>query len=318
MPQIPFQISAAAARAVQDGGGITTASTLLNLMQQVTAEADRTELISPVEQPAPRPPSRLRAAAGLRGWGDLDEEQRSRRRKGLLIGLSVGGAIIVVALMILAWALKGLFGDVGVNTTINAPAIGANSPTPGATTSVTDVKPLRATVFSPEGVADNPGTAGLAIDGNPSTAWSTDTYSDSVPFPGFKNGVGLMLQLPEPTKLSAVNVNLSSTGTRIQIRSATTDSPASLEDTTKLTDPHRYSPDRTGSPSRCRHRPPLCWCGSQRWVAPTAKAVPTFTKSVLNAPPDTHPKYPRLVTVRKRAVRLVPGAVWWPRWPPPA
>jgi putative peptidoglycan lipid II flippase len=236
--EIPFQISAAAARSVQDGGGITTASTLLNLMQQVTAEADRTELISPVEEPAPRPPSRLRAAAGVRGWGDLDEEERTRRRKQLLIGLSVGGAILVVALLVLAWALKGLFGDVGSNTTINAPAIGANGPTPGAPSSSTaEVKPIRATVFSPEGGADNPGTAGLAIDGNQTTAWATDTYSDSAPFPGFKNGVGLMLQLPEPTKLSAVNVNLSSTGTKIQIRSATTDSPASLGDTTKLTDP---------------------------------------------------------------------------------
>src|SRR6202011_3715822 len=38
--EIPFQISAAAARAVQAGSGITTASTLLNLVQQVTAEAD--------------------------------------------------------------------------------------------------------------------------------------------------------------------------------------------------------------------------------------------------------------------------------------
>jgi putative peptidoglycan lipid II flippase len=242
-PEIPFQISAAAARAVQDGSGITTSSTLLNLMRQVTAEADVTELISPVEQPAPRPPSRLRAAAGLRGLGDIDEEERTRRRKALLIGLSVGGAILVVALLVLAWALKGLFADVGTSTTINAPAIGANSPTPGAVApSATDVKPLRATVFSPEGGADSPGTAGLAIDGNPSTAWATDTYSDGVPFPGFKNGVGLMLQLPEPTKLTAVNVNLSSTGTKIQIRSAATDSPGSLADTVKLTEPISVQP----------------------------------------------------------------------------
>jgi putative peptidoglycan lipid II flippase len=246
--EIPFQISAAAARAVQTGGGITTASTLLNLMQQVTAEADRTELISPVEEPVPRPPSRLRAAAGLRGRGDVDVEERTRRRKGLLVGLIVGGAILVVALLVLAWALKGLFGEVGVGTTINAPAIGANSATPGASPSVTDVKPIRATVFSPEGGADSPGSAGLAIDGNPSTAWATDTYSDGVPFPGFKNGVGLMLQLSEPTKLSAVNVNLSSTGTKIQIRSATTDSPASLDDTTKLTDPTAVQPGQNRIP----------------------------------------------------------------------
>ena len=50
---IPFQISAAAARAVQEGGGIRSAPTLLNLLQQATAIADRTELISPVDEPEP-------------------------------------------------------------------------------------------------------------------------------------------------------------------------------------------------------------------------------------------------------------------------
>ena len=104
------------------------------------------------------------------------------------------------------------------------------------------MKPIGATVFSPGGGADNPGAADLAIDGSTSTAWTTDTYHDAVPFPNFKNGVGLMLHLPQPTKLSAVDVNLSSTGTQIQIRSATSDSPSSLDDTTALTPPTSVQP----------------------------------------------------------------------------
>ena len=63
-----------------------------------------------------------------------------------------------------------------------------------------------------------------------------------MPFPKFKNGVGLMLELPKPTTLSAVDVNVSSTGTKIQIRSATTASPSSLEDTTALTEPTSVQP----------------------------------------------------------------------------
>jgi putative peptidoglycan lipid II flippase len=144
--------------------------------------------------------------------------------------------------------LKGVFGDVGTGGTINAPAIGANSPTAGAPTETVPVKPVRATVFSPGGGADNPGKAYLAIDGNPSTAWSTDTYHDAVPFPNFKSGVGLMLQLPAPAKLSAVDINLSSTGTQIQIRSATTESPSSLEDTTALTPPTPVQPGQNRIP----------------------------------------------------------------------
>jgi serine/threonine protein kinase len=97
------------------------------------------------------------------------------------------------------------------------------------------VKPVSATVFSPNGAPDNPQKAGLAIDGNPDTSWSTVTYKDPVPFPNFIEGEGLLLHLSEPTALSAVTIDLSSTGTEVQIRSSPTETPAKLADTTELT-----------------------------------------------------------------------------------
>lgn len=96
------------------------------------------------------------------------------------------------------------------------------------------VKPVSATVFSPDGSPDNPDKAELAIDGNPDTAWPTVTYTDPVPFPNFIEGEGLMLHLSEPTALSAVTVDVSSTGTEVQIRSSPTENPTSLADTTEL------------------------------------------------------------------------------------
>jgi putative peptidoglycan lipid II flippase len=230
---IPFQISAAAARAVQEGGGIRSAPTLLNLLQQATAIADRTETIAPVDEPGATPPSRFRGAP------TDDPESAARRRKGLMIGLGVGGAIIVVALIVLASVLSRIFGDVGGG--LGGDQLGLNSPTTSAQGGGGDVstgkivKPVRATVFSPEGEADAPDQAPLAIDGNPSTVWPIDTYTDPVPFPNFKNGVGLMLQLPAPTKLGEVTINLDSTGTAVEIRSSQTPTPASLDDTTVLT-----------------------------------------------------------------------------------
>jgi putative peptidoglycan lipid II flippase len=228
---IPFQISAAAARAVQEGGGIRSAPTLLNLLQQATAIADRTELISPVDEPEAPPPSRLRGAP------TDDPETSARRRKGLMIGLGIGGAIIVVALIVLASVLSRIFGDVGGGLGgdqlgLNSPSSSAAQPSDSGNGNV--VKPVRATVFSPEGEADAPEAAPLAIDGNPSTVWPIDTYTDPVPFPNFKNGVGLMLQLPKPTKLGEVTINLDSTGTAVQIRASQTPTPASLDDTTVL------------------------------------------------------------------------------------
>jgi putative peptidoglycan lipid II flippase len=231
---IPFQISAAAARAVQEGGGIRSAPTLLNLLQQATAVADRTELIEPVDEPPVPPPSRFRGAP------TDDPESAARRRKGLIVGLSVGAAIIVVALIVLASVLSRIFGDVGGG--LGGDQLGLNAPTSSSraggdnsTSTGQVVKPVRATVFSPEGEADAPDQAGLAIDGNPATVWPIDTYTDPVPFPNFKNGVGLMLQLPQPTKIGEVTINLDSIGTAVEIRSSQTPNPTSLDDTTVLT-----------------------------------------------------------------------------------
>jgi putative peptidoglycan lipid II flippase len=161
----------------------------------------------------------------------------------MIIGLAVGAVILVIVLVGLAIGLRGLFGDVGGPLDRNE--LGLNAPTSETDAPATGVvKPVRATVFSPGGEADNPSDAGLAIDGNPATGWPTDTYSDPAPFPGFKSGVGLVLQLPQPTTLASVTVNLNSTGTAIQIRSAQSATPASLEDTTEMTPP---TPMKTGS-----------------------------------------------------------------------
>ena len=230
---IPFQISAAAARSVQAGGGIRSAPTLLNLLQQATAVADRTDLISPVDEPqAPQKASRYR------GGPPDDPEAAARRRKGLIIGLSVGAAIIIVALIVLASILSRIFGDVGGFSKdelgLNAPSTSADGSSGGGGGGAV-IKPVKATVFSPEGEADAPDQAPLAIDGNQATVWPIDTYTDPVPFPNFKNGVGLMLQLPQPTAVGEVTINLNSTGTAVEIRSAQTPTPSSLDDTTLLT-----------------------------------------------------------------------------------
>ncbi|MDH6195621.1 putative peptidoglycan lipid II flippase [Mycobacterium frederiksbergense] len=236
---IPFQISAAAARAVQPGGGIRSAPTLLNLLQQSTAVADRTENMGSVDRaPAAAPTPAARPKEPAESAEDA-AATHARRRKGVLIGVSIGAVILIVALVVMASILNRIFGDVGGGLNrdqlgLNAPASstedsGGNSAAAGST-----VKPVRATVFSPEGEPDSPDQAGLAIDGKPGTKWSSDTYADPTPFPGFKNGVGLMLQLPQPTVVGSVTLNVTSTGTAVQIRSAQSATPTSLSDTTEL------------------------------------------------------------------------------------
>ncbi len=247
-PDIPFQISAAASHAVQEDGGIRSASTLLNLLQQATAVADRTELITPVRDQPPARPGRGRFGSSA----PMDEETRARHRRSLMIGIGAAAAVILVALLVLASVLGKVFGNLGGGLDkdqlgLNAPT-STSSDTAGGAAQGNMVKPVKATVFSPGGDADEPDQAGLAIDGNPATSWSTDTYHDAAPFPNFKNGVGLLLQLPKPTVVGAVTVDISSTGTQVQIRSAPTSSPAKLDDTTALTTPTAVRPGHNSIP----------------------------------------------------------------------
>ena len=232
-PDIAFQIATAAMRSIQPNGGIRSASTLLSLLQQATAVAEATDLLAPVDEEARRPVRKP----------PPDEATRQRRRRSVLIGAGAGGAILLVAIVVLASILNRVFGDVNG---LGRDELGLNNPSASEQESPAEpgsiVKPVRATVFSPGGEADAPQDAGLAIDGDATTFWATDTYRDPAPFPGFKNGVGLMLQLPAPTVVGAVTVNVSSTGTRIELRSSSTPNPSRLEDTTSLTPPRAMQP----------------------------------------------------------------------------
>lgn len=141
-------------------------------------------------------------------------EQAPKGRRGRTVAFAALAGVIVLAAAAVLWLTDGF----GLWTR------------PGPI-----IKPVSAAVFSPSGAPDNPEKAGMAIDGNPDTSWSTVTYKDPVPFPNFIEGEGLVLHLSEPTALSAVTIDLSSTGTEVQIRSSPTETPAKLADTTELT-----------------------------------------------------------------------------------
>ncbi|HUO38176.1 MAG TPA: protein kinase family protein, partial [Mycobacterium sp.] len=245
---IPFPISTLAARAVSSGGGIVNARTLSDGLQRAVVEADRTGPLPAV--PPPPEPDR-RKWVGPRSVPVLFEQVRGRRRAGLLAGVGAGAVVLIVALVALASVLGRLFGDVnGFDTHrlgLTAPSA-SQSPSASANRPSVSVKPVAATVFSPGGGADNPGQAGLAIGGDTKTGWSTDTYFDAAPFPSFKSGVGLLLQLPRPAVVTAVGLDVPSTGTQVQIRSSPTANPAALSDTTPLTPPVPVQPGHNRIP----------------------------------------------------------------------
>jgi putative peptidoglycan lipid II flippase len=69
---------------------------------------------------------------------------------------------------------------------------------------------------SPPGNTENQATAALAIDNNPSTAWSTSYYIGSPKFGGLKPGTGLLIDMGKQVRLSQVEVLFSSDGALTQ------------------------------------------------------------------------------------------------------
>jgi putative peptidoglycan lipid II flippase len=252
---IPFLISSAAAGLLRPGSGVGSAATLLSLLRHARApvhgqehQANSRVTVMPAV-PLPRPGS----YAGFRNV-DRAEAVKNARRQLMQTILVAAAAIFFVAVMSMGSALNRVLGENDDIVAMDADRLGLNSsatavtplpPAPeGVRQAAADVPviPVKAAVFSPDGRPDNPESAGKAIDRDPATAWSTDRYYDADPFPKFKQGLGLLLQLPQPTALNSLTINVKGTGTVVQIRSAAMADPKALADTAELSAPTPLKP----------------------------------------------------------------------------
>ncbi|MGA9873372.1 MAG: lipid II flippase MurJ [Rhodococcus sp. (in: high G+C Gram-positive bacteria)] len=233
---VPFEISAVAIRALEQNSGIRTAATVQHVLDQAAVVNDKTDLM-----PALRLGQRAPGSTG-HALADPEEvaaqQQRSRRTN---IALAVLGALTVVVLGFAGyWLFTAIAGGSSDEPLTQQEALGLTTaetppPAPGAPEAAAPAT-VPATidsveVFSPQGSADNAGSSDNAVDGDPSTEWSTDSYFQ--PFPALKDGVGLLATLPSSQVLTSAFVNSPSPGTVVEIRSAPSDSPT-LSDTTVI------------------------------------------------------------------------------------
>ncbi|WP_016884721.1 MULTISPECIES: murein biosynthesis integral membrane protein MurJ [unclassified Rhodococcus (in: high G+C Gram-positive bacteria)] len=229
-PEVPFEISAVALRSLEPNGGIRTAATVQHILDQASVVNDKTEFI-PALRLGQRGPSTTGHA--LADPEALEaEKKKSNRMIAALVGLAV--VTIIVLALLGFWLATFLTGsssdaplteqDFGLTTSAEAPPNPESpAPAPAPAANVAPVTPSGATVFSPQGTPDSAANARLAVDGNTSTVWSTDSYFQ--PFPALKNGVGLMVTLDEPATLSSVWINSPTPGTNVEIRSAPSENP---------------------------------------------------------------------------------------------
>ncbi|MDI9917851.1 protein kinase family protein, partial [Rhodococcus sp. IEGM 1379] len=219
-PEVPFDISAVATRALQSESGIRTAATVQHILDQASVVNDKTEMI-PALRLGHRDP-------GMSGHALTDPEAIEAEKKKstrMLAALTALGVFTVIVLILLGvWVASFLSGsssdtplseqNFGLTTEATAPTTTSAAPV----VATAPVKASRVTVFSPQGTPDQPATAKNVIDGNPATEWSTDSYFQ--PFPSLKNGVGLMLTLENAATLKNVSITSDSPGTVVEIRSA--------------------------------------------------------------------------------------------------
>jgi putative peptidoglycan lipid II flippase len=253
-PGTPFLVSTTAAGLVRPEPGITSAATLVTLLRQAARDGRDDDVDIRVTPPLDPPPPGVYAA--FRNFGP--DEQAQAARKGVLrTTIGAAAAVIAVGVVMLGSNVSAMLqapeetaaldaGQLGLQDGPASPGPAPKAPqeTMKAAAADAPVKPVKAEVFSTDGRPDNPEQAGLVIDGDPATEWSTDRYYDADPFPKFKEGLGLMLELPAPTTLGSVTVDLGSTGTVVQVRSAGSQSPAGLAETKEISAPTPMQPGR--------------------------------------------------------------------------
>ncbi|WP_425394567.1 murein biosynthesis integral membrane protein MurJ [Aldersonia kunmingensis] len=226
-PEVPFEISAVAMRALATNRGVSTAATVAHVLEQASVVDQKTDLI-----PALRLGQRQTGQPGhsLAEPVGEDDSKPSSRLMLMLAGL---GLLAVVLLGLLGWwlanALAGgtsseTFDDnaLGLTTAASAPSVDGSAGPPPAASGV-PVPASEVSVFSPQGTPDAPATARFTLDNNPATVWRTDAYFQQ--FPALKSGIGLIATLPTASKLSGVWINSPTPGTKVEIRSAPSRTP---------------------------------------------------------------------------------------------
>ncbi|MGQ0480757.1 MAG: protein kinase family protein [Pseudonocardia sp.] len=245
-PGLSLEVSALTLGALGAGaphGRVHTAAAVHKVVTELLATEQEAALLPPADDGAPLGTDEVWHDDGAPG-PQLDPDRRRKLRIGMG-GLGVAAAVVIVYVLV---QLGSMF---GVTPSSSPRIVVANPQTPGAPAEVAPdqalsglVLPASTTVFAPSGDPDNTGRAARAVDGDPTSSWSTYTYRQ--PFPALKPGVGLMVSFASPVQLSQLTISSPSRGSRIEIRSApTTDVPLAqtvLIGTTNLEGPKTTVP----------------------------------------------------------------------------
>ena len=151
------------------------------------------------------------------GWQTGSWDDEAPGTSWLRLAAVLAGVLVLVVGLVFAFNLGRGSGEgdtTAQGTSGTSPSRSATNSAPLSISGVTD--------FDPQGdpTEENPELAPLAIDGKPGTAWQTMTYRGNPKLGGLKDGVGLLIDLGKPQKVSKVKVTLMGSPTSLQILAA--------------------------------------------------------------------------------------------------
>ncbi len=213
-PEVPVELSTVALRCITGPGapgGVHTGAAVLQVLELNAAGPDGL------------------FAAGARPV----DPWRAQRLRRIKFGVSMT-ALGAATLMILGYAgmeVVSVFTDTGRAPVIVAGAVPAAKAPMAPRVLATPVQVRSLTVYDPSGKGspDHQRDVGKLLDGNPRTAWSTDSYFQQ--FPVYKKGLGVMLNFEAPISAASMTVVSPSVGTIVEIRTASSPN-ARLDQTT--------------------------------------------------------------------------------------
>jgi hypothetical protein len=135
----------------------------------------------------------------------------------LTLAAAIAGTIVLVVAIVFAFNLgRGRSDQAGDVASPSAATRSATSSAPRP------VKIVGVTDFDPQGdpPEENPELAPLAVDGRPGTAWESLTYRGNPRLGGLKDGVGLLVDLGDRTRVREVRLTLLGEGTSLDLLAA--------------------------------------------------------------------------------------------------
>ncbi len=144
-----------------------------------------------------------------------------------------------LALIVAAVALAFLVAMVAVNLTRGRGLLGNERDGSGSSSSTSTsakvVTGIRAMDFDPQGdpPSENPDRAAFAVDRDPSTTWTTETYRQQLGPGGLKTGVGLVLDLGRSRSVQSVTLRMVGKPTAVSLYLTDT-APTTIDDLTPV------------------------------------------------------------------------------------